>query len=122
MHSQMDQMDGRIDGKLKFTQQECIPVGCVPPALYHTVRDVSLQEGFCLWSHVPSGEISLTQTPRQRPPGQRHSPQTETPPDRDPRRTEDPPEETWDQAARQEVTSCRDTPPFPVNRMTDRQV
>ena len=33
--------------------------------------------GLYLWSHVPSGEISLTETPRQRPPW------TETP-DRDP--------------------------------------
>ena len=47
------------------------------------------------WTETP-----WTETPRQRPPGLR------------------PPEGTWDQAARQEVTSYRDLLPC-VDRMTD---
>ena len=67
-------------------------------------------------------EVSLTETPGQRPPGQRPPGRrpswTETPQDRDPPgrnmrpSTETPfPEGKWDQAARQDVTSCRGNPP-----------
>ena len=47
-----------------LSQQECIPVGCVPSARYRTGGSLSP-----LWT--------------ENPPGQRPSPQTETPADRD---------------------------------------
>ena len=46
------------------------------------------------------------------PPGRNMGPGTDTP----------PPEGTWDQAARQEVTSYRNPPPTPVDRMTDKRL
>ena len=74
----------------KIPKQECIPVGYVPPALY------------CIGGLCPG------RPPRQRPPGRNMEPETET-------LYRNPPEGTWDQAARQEVTSYRDpfTPPPP---------
>ena len=80
--------------KLLFlSKQESIPAGCVPPALHHMV--VSLSKG-----------VFLTETsPRHRLP----NPWTEPPPPG----TENPLEGAWEQAARQEVTSYRDSPPRP---------
>ena len=51
---------------ISLLKKECIPVGCVPPALYR---------GGCLTDKDPNLDRDL---PRQRPPGQR------TPPHRDP--------------------------------------
>ena len=64
-------------------KQETIPVGCVPPAF------------LILGGGLPV-ETPQTETPWKEP-GTR---------DRDP-----PPEGTWDQAARQKVTSYTDHPP-----------
>ena len=50
-------------------EQECMPVGCILPAHYHTERGVS-----------------LTETPLDRDPPWTETPRTETPPDRDPPR------------------------------------
>ena len=50
--------------------------------------------------------------PEQRPPGQRSLEGNMRPKDRDPIK------ETWDQSARQEVTSYRDHHPQPMTRMT----
>ena len=55
--------------KWQFTQkQECIPVGCVPPAA------VAVPGGFSIrhppWDQAPP----RNQTPRSRPPGTRHLP------------------------------------------------
>ena len=82
--------------KIIFTKQECIPVGCVPPARYRT-------GGLCHgdppdrdppWTETPQTETPLdrdlsdtdpldTDPLRQRPPGQRppgmETPRTETP-------------------------------------------
>ena len=60
-----------------FQKQECIPIGCVPPARCRT------------------GGVSMTETPRTETiqPGWR-TPRTETPPDRDPRDKDPPGTET----------------------------
>ena len=64
------------------TEQECIRVGCIPPA------SVATEEGsLSPFTETPFTEITLPRDPS---------------PDRDPQ------ERTWDQAARQEVTSYRD--------------
>ena len=56
-----------VDGRYK---RECIPVGCVPPALYRTVgggslsRWVSVRGGLCpgvsVWGRVGKGSGSLS--------------------------------------------------------------
>ena len=37
---------------LKFMKQECMPVGCVPPALYRTAGSLSVQGVFCPWGSL----------------------------------------------------------------------
>ena len=39
-------------------KQECIPVGCVPPALYRTAGGVFLQGGLCPGGLCPGGSLS----------------------------------------------------------------
>ena len=60
-----------------FREQECIGVGCVPPARNHT-------------GSIPDREQPWTETPGQRPPLDRDPPWTETPWTRDPLRTKTP--------------------------------
>ena len=56
----------------KIITQECIPVGCVPPALYHTwgslSRGVSVQGGLCpggsLFRDTPTPQGTLDQAAR----------------------------------------------------------
>ena len=62
-----------------------LPVGCVPPALYHTGGGESLPRETPPWT--------------ENPPGRNMGPETEIPLER-----------TRDQAARQEVTSYKDPP------------
>ena len=64
--------DGKIQTDNDLKKQECIPVGCVPPARYRT-------------------GVSLTETP---PPGQRPHSWTETPPGQRTSWTETPRTET----------------------------
>ena len=97
------------------SKPECFPVGCVPPALYrsggglpltangHLSRRgglcpgvVSVQRGRCPGEVSVRGSLSVN--------GRNMGPKTEIPLD-----------ETWDQAAREEVTSYRD----PLDRMKD---
>ena len=73
-------------------KQECIPVGCVPPARYHT----GVSQGD-LPDRDPHGQRPpWKETPRQRPLPDRDPSKTETPPrqrplpDRDPSQTETP--------------------------------
>ena len=107
-----------------MSKQESIPVGYAPPPT------------FLILGVLPTEITPRTETPRLRPP------LTETPLDRDPLLdrvplldrdppgekpplpqrnigpgTERHPEGTWDQAARQEMTSYRDLPP--LDRLTD---
>ena len=75
-------------------EQECIPVGYVPPTHYHITKWGNLPDRDPLDRDLPPDkdphrqrppsqtETSQTETPRQRPPGQRppdRDPQTETP-------------------------------------------
>ena len=75
-------------------KQECIPVGCVPPARYR-------MGGLC------PGGVFLTETPLDR------DPQTETPPDVEAPSTETPGTET---------TPWTETEPSPPPRWTDRHL
>ena len=63
-----------------YDKQECIPVGCVPPTIYHT--------GGSPWTETPLTETPLDRDPsRQRPPDRDpldRDPWTETPLDWDP--------------------------------------
>ena len=77
-----------------YIQQKCIPVGCVPPARYHTGR-VSMTQTQ-IQTETPWTETQLDRDPHDRdcswtetPHGQR-PPWTETPPDR-PLLDRDPP-------------------------------
>ena len=59
-----------------LAKQESIPVGCVPPALYHT-RGISLTETLPPGQRPPAGQTSLDRDPPvqrpldREPPGQR---------------------------------------------------
>ena len=64
-----------VSFRVNFFQKECIPVGSVPPARYHT--------GGGLPDRDLPGQRPPLETPGQRPPSQR-PPQTQTPLDRDP--------------------------------------
>ena len=90
----------------KYFQQESIPVGCVPPAF------LIPGEGISPYRDLPIQITTLDTDPSgQRPfldrdsPGRNMGPGTET-----------PLEGTWDQAVRQEVTSCRTPLPPVVDR------
>ena len=74
--------------------QECIPVGCIPPALYHAGG---------IHDRDPPNRDPRTETPGIETPPRTETPQTETPRQRTPRQR--PP---WDRD--------RDSP---VNRITD---
>ena len=83
-------------------KQECFPVGCVPPALYRTGVGVSVW-GVCPGGLSIGGRSLFRGSLSGRPPVDR-----------------DPPEGTWDQAARQKVTSYREPFPLWTEWLTDR--
>ena len=106
-----------------YYEQECIPVGCIPPTHYHMGglhdrdppdRDPLNRDPFTEtpqqspWTETPWIETLPHRDPRQRHPGQR-------PPDRDP-----PRQRPLGQRTPSHVTygACWDRDP-PVNRITD---
>ena len=82
-------------------RQECIPVGCVPPARYHT--EVSMTETLQTETPPPHLDRDPSQSGR-RPPGQR-------PPDRDPQ-TETPGQRTpeWESPRQRPLPIWTETP------------
>ena len=83
--------------RIQSIRQESIPLGCIPPSLHCTGA----------LDREPSGQrFPWTENP----PRKNMRPGTETPWKEHGARDRGPLEGTWDQAARQEVTSYRDPP------------
>ena len=101
---------GLFSWKKKYFMQACIPVGCVPHALYRAGGCICPGGGLCPGGLFPGG-VSVRETPwkehgtrdrdppgrnmeqRQKPPGRNMGPGTETTPPR-PRRNMGPESET----------------------------
>ena len=65
----------------KSEQQECIPVGCIPPAAVAVLGGYSLHQAHPPGPGIPPGIPPWEQTPPwdQAPPGSRHPPGPGTP-------------------------------------------